>query len=96
MLADRKVAPQERLLALADFDALLGLDLSRLRREDLRVRPASATIDEAGIAARLAERREARAAKDFARSDAIRDALIADGVEVMDGDALAWDWRVTA
>lgn len=96
MLADRKVAPQERLLALADFDALLGLDLSRLRREDLRVRPASATIDEAGIAARLAERREARAAKDFARSDAIRDALIAAGVEVMDGDALAWDWRVTA
>lgn len=96
MLADRQVAPQERLLALDDFDALLGLDLARLRREDLRIRPASASIDEATIATRLAERRAARDARDFTRSDAIRDDLIAQGVEVMDGDPLAWDWRPDA
>jgi cysteinyl-tRNA synthetase len=94
LLADKRVSPQGRLAALADFDAVLGLDLLTLTREDLRVRPASATIDEDAIAARLAERREARAAKDFARSDAIRDALAAAGVEVMDGDRIAWDWRV--
>ena len=40
------------------------------------------------------KRREARAAKDFARSDAIRDELAAAGVEVMDGDSLGWDWKL--
>ena len=33
-------------------------------------------------------------AKDFAKSDAIRDDLIAKGVEVMDGDPLGWDWKL--
>ena len=80
--------------ALTDFDAVLGLQLTTLTRADLRIRPTTATIDEATIEARLAERREARAAKDFARSDAIRDELIAAGVEVMDGDPLGWDWRL--
>ena len=42
----------------------------------------------------LARRREARAAKDFAASDAIRDELSAQGVEVMDGDALGWEWKL--
>ncbi len=94
MLADKRIAAADRMAALADFDAVLGLDLANLTRAALRVRPAQATIDEAGIAAALAERREARAAKDFRRSDAIRDRLIADGVEVMDGDPLGWDWRL--
>lgn len=93
LLADKRTAPADRLAALADFDAVLGLDLATLTRADLRVRPADAAIDEATVAARLAERREARGAKDFARSDAIRDALAAAGVEVMDGDPLGWDWR---
>lgn len=93
MLGDKGVAAAGRLAALADFDAVLGLDLTRLDRRALRTRPADATIDEAAIGAQLAERREARAAKDFARSDAIRDTLLASGVEVMDGDPLGWDWR---
>ena len=93
MLADKAIAPQARLAALADFDAVLGLGLATLTREDLRVRPAEATIDAETIAARLAERRDARAAKDYARSDAIRDELAAAGVEVMDGDPLGWDWK---
>ncbi len=81
---------------LRHFDAVLGLDLLTLRREDLRVRPAQATIDASTIEARLSERREARAAKDFARSDAIRDELVRAGVDVMDGDRLRWDWKLTA
>ncbi|KTT76687.1 cysteine--tRNA ligase [Sphingomonas endophytica] len=96
LLADKKVSPADRLVALADFDAVLGLGLSTLTRDALRVRPATATIDEAGIADRLTERRAARAAKDFARSDAIRDELAAAGVEVMDGDPLGWDWKLPA
>jgi len=94
LLADKRVSADDRLAALAEFDAVLGLDLLGLTREALRVRPAGATIDEGEVAARLAERREARSAKDFGRSDAIRDELAAAGVEVMDGDPLGWDWRV--
>jgi len=93
MLGDKRLAPQDRIAALTAFDAVLGLDLARLTRADLRVRPATATIEADAIAAQLAERKEARAAKDFERSDAIRDALVAAGVEVMDGDPMGWDWR---
>ncbi|PTW49161.1 cysteinyl-tRNA synthetase [Sphingomonas faeni] len=94
LLADKRVAPADRVAALDDFDAVLGLDLATISREDLRIRPITATIDEDAIAARLADRRDARAAKDFGRSDAIRDELAAAGVEVMDGDSLGWDWKI--
>jgi cysteinyl-tRNA synthetase len=63
-------------------------------RSTRRVRPAAAQITEEEIETALAARKEARAAKDFAKSDAIRDDLIAKGVEVMDGDPLGWDWRI--
>ncbi len=94
LLADKRVAPADRVAALDDFDAVLGLDLATISREDLRIRPITATIDEDAIAARLADRRDARAARDFGRSDAIRDELAAAGVEVMDGDSLGWDWKI--
>ncbi|MGC5796726.1 cysteine--tRNA ligase [Sphingomonas sp. NFX23] len=94
LLADKRVAPADRVAALDDFDAVLGLDLATISREDLRIRPITATIDEDAIAARLEDRRDARAAKDFGRSDAIRDELAAAGVEVMDGDSLGWDWKI--
>ncbi len=67
---------------------------SALNRADLRIRPKAATITEAEIEAALARRKEARAAKDFATSDAIRDELVAQGVEVMDGDPLGWEWKL--
>ena len=95
MLANKKISPDDRLAALVEFDAVLGLGLADLTREALRVRPAASTITADEVEARLAERREARAAKDFPRSDAIRDELAAAGVEVMDGDPLGWDWKVT-
>ena len=85
---------EENLSIVGFIDQLLGLNLLTLTRADLRIRPVTATITEAEIEAALAERREARAARDFARSDAIRDDLIARGVEVMDGDPLGWDWRI--
>jgi cysteinyl-tRNA synthetase len=44
----------------------------------------------------LEQRKAARADKDFAKSDALRDALIAKGVDVMDGDPLGWDWQPIA
>src|SRR3546814_1870365 len=74
--------------------AVLGLNLLTLNRADLRVRPKAAKITETEIEATLTRRKEARAAKDFATSDALRDELGAAGVEVMDGDPLGWDWRL--
>lgn len=93
LLADKRLSADARLVTLAQFDAVLGLDLMTLTRADLRVRPAGAAITAEAIEAKLAERKDARAAKDFARSDTIRDELTALGVEVMDGDPLGWDWR---
>jgi cysteinyl-tRNA synthetase len=82
------------LQAIGTMDAVLGLEIQSLTRQDLRIRPKAAIITEAEIETALAARKEARAAKDFAKSDAIRDDLIAKGVEVMDGDPLGWDWKL--
>jgi cysteinyl-tRNA synthetase len=90
----KKIDVAHQLAALADMDAVLGLNLLTLTRQDLRIRPKAAIITEAEIEAALTARKEARAAKDFAKSDAIRDDLIAKGVEVMDGDPLGWDWKL--
>ena len=84
----------DRLNTLAAIDDLIGLRLCTLSRADLRIRPASATLTETDIETRLDERKAARAAKDFATSDRIRDELIAASVEVMDGDPLGWDWKL--
>ncbi len=91
----KKVDPAEKRAAIAAMDAVLGLDLLNLSRADLRLRPKSAAITETEIEAVLADRKAARAAKDFARSDALRDELAAKGIEVMDGDPLGWEWRLT-
>ena len=76
------------------MDAVLGLDLFKITRTDLRIRPKDAQITEAEIEGALARRKAARAEKDFATSDAIRDELAAKGVEMMDGDPLGWEWRL--
>jgi len=95
LIADKKLSPAVRVGAIGDFDAVLGLRLVDLTRAELRLRPVDATIDEATIVARIADRKQARIDKDFGASDAIRDELAAAGVEVMDGDALGWDWKLT-
>lgn len=93
LLAEKRLSPADRLATLAEFDAVLGLGLLGLERSALRVRPADATLTVEAIEALLVERREARAERDFARSDQLRDDLAAAGVEVMDGDPLGWDWK---
>lgn len=91
----KQASTNEKWAAVLRADQILGLGLETLTRADLRIRPKSAQISEVEIEAALAARKEARAAKDFARSDALRDDLAAKGVEVMDGDPLGWDWKLT-
>ena len=93
VLALKRVDPAAQLAAALHMDEVLGLELATLSRPDLRLRPAKTTITAEAIEAQLAERKLARAEKDFAKSDALRDALAEAGVEVMDGDPLGWDWR---
>jgi cysteinyl-tRNA synthetase len=82
--------------ALAHVAAILGVGgeepaawLGRVR--DRRVRARGLTPEQ--VEAKIAERLTARGARDFARADAIRDELLASGVELMDGPS-GTTWRV--
>jgi cysteinyl-tRNA synthetase len=91
---DASIGADDALQMIAEMNSVLGLELLKTLRQDLRIRPKAAVITEAEIEAALTARKEARAQKDFATSDRIRDDLIAKGVEVMDGDPLGWDWKL--
>ena len=94
VLALKKVDLGEKLATVQAMDAVLGLGLHDLARADLRIRPKEAAIAEAHIDASIAMRKEARAAQNYSMSDRLRDELAAQGVEVMDGDPMGWDWKL--
>ena len=73
---DADVAPAEKRRLLRSWDQVLALDLDRLAEEGWEPTPEMRDL------VRL--RDEARAAKDFAKADDIRDRLTAMGLEVMD------------
>ncbi|MEP2103549.1 MAG: cysteine--tRNA ligase [Parasphingorhabdus sp.] len=94
LLTLKKIDAVQRMKLLQEIDKLLGLNLEMLTRADLRLRPKSASITEAEIEEKLDLRQKVKADKDFAAADAIRDELIAQGVELMDGDPLRWEWSI--
>ncbi len=94
VIAMKRVCEGDRYRLIMQMDEVLGLDLLHLDRTDLRIRPAAATMTEEQVTLRLAQRQEARETRDFERSDAIRDALSAAGIDLMDGDPLGWEWRL--
>jgi cysteinyl-tRNA synthetase len=93
-LATKKVDAGIKRAVVEHMDAVFGFGLFDLSRTDLRIRPKDAQLTEDEIEEALASRQAARADKDFAKSDAIRDDLAAKGVEVMDGDPLGWEWKL--
>ena len=93
-LAVKKVDAADKRAVIAEMDAVLGLDLLELVREDLRIRPVSAALTEAEAEAEVIRRNDAKIVKDFTTADAIRASLAARGVEVMDGDPLGWEWKL--
>lgn len=93
-LAVKKVDAGIKRAVIEKMDSVLGLNLFDLARTDLRIRSKSASITEDEIEDAITRRKAARAEKDFATSDAIRDELAAKGVELMDGDPLGWEWKL--
>jgi cysteinyl-tRNA synthetase len=83
-----ELAPAERWALLSEFDQILGLDLARaVPRAQMRERDPR-------IDARVAERDAARARRDFAEADRIRDELAAEGVTLEDTpDGTRWRRR---
>ncbi|WP_342107286.1 cysteine--tRNA ligase [Methylobacterium sp. SI9] len=72
---------------------LLGL-LTRTRSEREDAQVAASGVDVAAVEALIAERRAARAAKDWAASDRARDALAAMGIAVKDNKDGTTTWTV--
>lgn len=80
------------LAAWAEILGVFGRDSQEFLAELKACRLSRYGIDAARVDALVAERQEARKAKDFARSDAIRDELAGLGVTVMDTPAgPQWD-----
>ena len=69
VLKDADLSAAEKGALAVDFDAVLGLQLA----QEFQKAPTTSSIDESLIERLLLERVEARANKDFAKSDAIRD-----------------------
>jgi len=86
-LRDEALTPADRWAFLADADRALGLGLADAVAPDADESGSDERID-----ALVAERAAARAAKDFATSDRIRDELAAEGIEVVDTPTGA-TWR---
>ena len=85
-----------KLFILDDFDRVLSLDLlkkaDKIRKLNASVQPSAVSyqvVSESGeqdeaIESRIRARQEAKKAKDFAKADAIRDELKAQGIEITD------------
>jgi cysteinyl-tRNA synthetase len=86
---DRDVPPGSKFESFAQADQLLGLDLTR----DVGRAPAEPPLPD-GARPRLAAREAARAARDWATADRLRDELAAIGVAISDtADGQTWTVR---
>lgn len=80
----------DRWSLLADFDRALGFGLAEAADPDAAGDDASGDPRIAGL---LEQRQAARAAKDFATADRIRDELAAEGLEIVDTPEGPRAWR---
>ena len=86
LVKDEAVPPADKLAVLFDMDRVLGLKLPEVEAEQ--------AVD-AETEKLIKEREEARANKDFARADQIRDELLEKGIELKDTpEGTVWKKKV--
>ncbi len=84
LLKDQSVPAGDKRATVLDFDRVLGLGFGQKESVPAKKVVVTDEIPEA-VRALMREREEARKSKDFARADAIRDALKEQGFAVEDG-----------
>ena len=77
VLKDDELNNKEKAILIEDFDKVLSLDLMTVEKE-------ASNIDEELINKLIIERAEARASKNWARADEIRNEFIAMNIELLD------------
>ena len=89
MLGDSSLEDSEKAALVKEFDSVLGLRLLK-RTKKLR----RSTEDIAKVETLIKERNFARIAKDFAKSDRLRDSLLNLGVIIKDSKSgTVWEWK---
>lgn len=86
VIKDSSLNNKEKAFLIEDFDKVFSLDLMTIEREAIEV-------DEELVNRLIAERNEARANKNYGRSDEIRAELLAMNIEVLDSKE-GTTWRV--
>ena len=95
VFADKDLEPLDVLRVVGVVDLVLGLQLLTTDPQSVTIRPADATLNDEEIEALLSRRAQARAERDFAVADRVRDQLVDAGVVVEDSDvATTWSWRI--
>ncbi len=88
---DDAVSPAERAALLMDWDRVLGLGLGALAGEVASVQGRELPAEAGAL---LEDRQAARASRDWAESDRLRDALHELGIVVSDTpEGTTWHWR---
>jgi cysteinyl-tRNA synthetase len=90
---DDSLADAELSALAREFDAVLALGLSDLAPVDLDLKRSNVAITDDEVEAIMEERTSARRARDFAKSDQLRDQLASLGVSVEDHADGTSSWR---
>jgi len=92
LIRDTDVPPAEALAAVARMDQVLGLDLIESAASLVASSKETGDIDDGRIDALIAERADAKKAKNFSRADEIRNQLKESGI-ILEDTASGTTWR---